>query len=275
MNATLPNTLRIHRFATNWVGLLLATLCLFPMLTTDVHAATRVEVMETFPAGNEVALRGGENFYLRLRYDTDTPTHIWARPYFRGKPADAGTNTSSSFTGSGEALGWFFLNTPGDAVDEVRIMVGDGSIKGTTPAVSYPVRVVAESGTSARSPQPEWVTNLLAAAEEQRRAQQSQTSSGSSGVVLGGFMLIVLGLLIASVWLPVRALRRWHGGWRMAAVVPLALMGFVVLRIAVGVSMDATSHNLWPFEILQVGLLSIAIIVVLTVMRKRAGGDGA
>lgn len=62
---------------------------------------------------------------------------------------------------------------------------------------------------------------------------------------------------------------------RMAAVVPLALMGFVVLRIAVGVSMDATSHNLWPFEILQVGLLSIAIIVVLTVMRKRAGGDGA
>jgi hypothetical protein len=65
--------------------------------------ATTVEVLETYPAGKQVTLGRGENFYLRLSYDTDHPIGIWARPYFKGEPANAGNNGSYSYSGNGEA----------------------------------------------------------------------------------------------------------------------------------------------------------------------------
>jgi hypothetical protein len=37
--------------------------------------------------------------------------------------------------------------------------------------------------------------------------------------------------------MPVRALLRWRGGWRTAAAVPAALMGFVIARLLVGVAL--------------------------------------
>jgi hypothetical protein len=61
----------------------------------------------------------------------------------------------------------------------------------------------------------------------------------------------------------------------MAAAVPAALMGFVIVRLLAGVSVDPTSHNLWPFEILMVGLLSTVIMVVLTLARRATGAAAA
>jgi hypothetical protein len=49
------------------------------------------------------------------------------------------------------------------------------------------------------------------------------------------------------------------------------MMAFVVLRLLFDTARDPTSHNLWPFEILQVGALSAVVMLVLMVMRKRAG----
>ena len=85
------------------------------------------------------------------------------------------------------------------------------------------------------------------------------------------FMIGVLVLGACGFVLPVRALRRWRGGWRIAAAVPAALMSLVVLRLISGVTRDPTSHNLWPFEILMVGLFSVVVMVVLTLLRKAVG----
>jgi len=82
-----------------WIAALLLT------GTCPVQAAATVEVLETYPAGPEVTLGRNENFYLRLRYDTDHSIGIWARPYFKGEPANAGSNGSYSYSGNGEALG--------------------------------------------------------------------------------------------------------------------------------------------------------------------------
>lgn len=49
------------------------------------------------------------------------------------------------------------------------------------------------------------------------------------------------------------------------------MMTFVVLRIMFGVARDPTSHNLWPFEILQAGALSVVVMAVLLVARKLSG----
>ncbi len=49
------------------------------------------------------------------------------------------------------------------------------------------------------------------------------------------------------------------------------MLAFVVSRILVGGARDPTSHNLWPFEILQVGALSVVVMGVLLLARKLTG----
>ena len=90
---------------------------------------------------------------------------------------------------------------------------------------------------------------------------------------MSGFMLLMLGALIAGFAAPVWALWKWQGGWRVAAAVPAVLMVFVVLRIIWGVSRDPTSHNLWPFEILIYGAVSLVIMGALLIARRFIGTE--
>jgi hypothetical protein len=84
-------------------------------------------------------------------------------------------------------------------------------------------------------------------------------------------MLLVLALLVASVAVPLWSAWKWQGGWKVAAAVPAAVIGFVVLRIIVDTSRDPTSHNLWPLEILQFGVVALVIIGILKVARRFLG----
>jgi len=244
-----------------------------------VQATTTVEVLETYPAGKQVTLGRSENFYLRLSYDTDHPIGIWARPYFKGEPANAGNNGSYSYSGNGEALGWFFFIGNRGEVDEIRITAGDGSIAGTPVVLTYPVHVMAGEREPRAEDAPEWVARLKAAdAERQRLAHEAYANRPESlfaSLPVSLFMIAVLVLGGCGFVMPVRALLRWRGGWRMVAAVPAALMGFVIARVLVGVSIDPTSHNLWPFEILMVGLLSTVIMAVLILARRATGAAAA
>jgi hypothetical protein len=53
------------------------------------------------------------------------------------------------------------------------------------------------------------------------------------------------------------ALRRWHGGYRWAALLPLVGWGLWGVRFAFDLALDATSHNLFPFEILIGAVLAL------------------
>jgi hypothetical protein len=240
------------------------------------HAAENaVEVLDTYPPGDQVTLQRNQNFYLRLHYATDRPIGIWAEPFFHGRPANAGTNGSPQYTNSGEALGWFFFPTSDGEVDEVRIKVGDGSRDGTSVVLTYPVHVVASSLQGPPETQPAWLGRLMArdAEQRQRASQAYANATASAGTSFLGqlFMWVVLVLAVGGFVLPARALLRWRGGWRLSAAVPAALMSFAVLRVLVGVSRDPTSHNLWPFEILVVAALSLCIMVALMLARRAIG----
>lgn len=93
-------------------------------------------------------------------------------------------------------------------------------------------------------------------------------TSASDTVLFSGFMLFALLLLVGGLSAPVWAMWKWHGGWRLAAAIPAAVMGFVVLRIIVGTSHDPTSHNLWPFEILSSGIVTLGMLATLVVARR-------
>ena len=244
----------------------LAALSLAALLAAPrAVAETRVEVLGTEPESHTVTLGAGQTFYLRIAYATDAPVHIWARPYFEGREVNAGSNPSRLHEGEGEALAWFFfLGEPGQRVDEIRISAGDGSNAGTRELMRLPVRILA--GTQPATPataEPAWLAQLKA---EEERAQREdyerrmrEPLSAGDGLLAAGFMLAVLAIGIAGVVVPVRTVRRWEGGWRLVAALPALWVGFVVLRIALGVAVDPTSHNLWPFEILQASVVSLVL----------------
>jgi hypothetical protein len=75
-------------------------------------------------------------------------------------------------------------------------------------------------------------------------------------------------LFIAGVAVPLWSVWKWRGGWKIAAAVPAAIILFVVARIVIDTARDPTSHNLWPFEILEFGLLGLAIIGALKLARR-------
>jgi hypothetical protein len=236
-------------------------------------AATTVEVVDTEPADRTVTLARGQTFYMRIAYSTDTPVRIWVRPYFEGREVNAGSNPSRVHEGEGETLGWFFfLGEAGQQVDEIRISAGDGSKTGTHELERLPVRITAGTASVPARAEPAWLARLKAEEQRLQRADYERRMSEPLGAgdqaVAVGFMLVVLALGIGSLLLPLRAMRRWEGGWRVAAAVPLLWVGFVVLRIVVGTASDPTSHNLWPFEILYAGVLSLVLIGALTIARR-------
>jgi hypothetical protein len=236
-------------------------------------AATTVEVIDSEPADRTVTLDAGQTFYMRIAYSTDTPVRIWARPYFEGREVNAGSNPSRVHEGEGETLGWFFfLGEPGQQVDEIRITVGDGSTAGTHELARLPVRITAGSESGPMRAEPAWLVQLKKEEQRLQRADYERRMSEPLGAgdqaIAAGFLLAVLAIGIGSIALPLRAMRRWEGGWRVAAAVPVLWIGFVVLRIVVGTASDPTSHNLWPFELLYAGVGSLVLIGALTIARR-------
>ncbi|MDF0676866.1 MAG: hypothetical protein P0120_21400 [Nitrospira sp.] len=240
-----------------------------------VRADTIVHVIETWPPGEHITLGRNQNFYLRLAYETDKPVHIWARPYFHGKPAKAGSNPSQMYSGNGETFGWFFFHAPGDMVDEVRITAGDGSISNTPIVAVWRGDIVGGSEAPDAQTQPAWIAEMNArvkAVEDKARRTQMQKPVKSSDIALfDGFLLAVLTTGLSGLCLPAWGIGRWQGIWRIAAAVPAAMMAFVVLRIVVDGLRDPTSHNLWPFEILMTGSLSAGIMAILYLAHKLFG----
>jgi hypothetical protein len=248
--------------------------CLFACLgfSGALPAATTVQVLDTFPAGHDITLGRNQNFNLRLAYSTDTPAGIWIAPYFQGKLARAGTSPSAMLSGSGETLAWFFLMQPGDEVDEIRIRAGNGGTTTTPVVTTYPLHLVGGTGLASKVDPPPWVTELgeraRAAQQEAIRDRNAQPETVGGMALVSGFMLAALGLGVVGFGAPVWMFRRWSGAWRLSAAIPAGLMAFVVLRILVGVAHDATSHNLWPFEIVIAGALSAGLCLVLAIAHR-------
>lgn len=260
------------RFLATVFGLVLA---LALGIAGRAEAAPTVHVVDTWPPGERVTLARNETFHLRLAWSADTPIGIWLRPYFRGKRARAGTSPSPRYSGNGETIAWLFLAEPDAEVDEIRIVAGDGGVDTTHTVATHRVRIVGGGTPAARETPPPWVSELRARAraamEEQKRAHVDTPASAFDMLLFAGFMLGVPILLVLGFVAPALAYRRWRGGWRIAAAVPGIMMAFVVLRIAIGVAIDPTSHNLWPFETLMAGAVSTGAIAALLVLRRVTG----
>jgi len=253
-----------------WIFVFLTTLA--ALISQSGHAGHHVEILETYPPGQEITLNRNQNFYIHFSYDSDEPIRIWAEPYFHGKPANAGSNPSNAYTGNGEALGWFFFQAPNTQVDEIRVNVGDGSIDGTHTDIIYPVQIHNTEQLANSYTDPEWVTRLKkrdqAIQLQSYKTHMNSPISMGEQVLFSGFMLLMLALGFISLAAPIWAFRKWHGLWRMTTLVPIAVMLFIIFRLLIDTSHDPTSHNLWPFEIIIGCVFNMMIMAILLIIRK-------
>jgi hypothetical protein len=252
----------------------LALISLYIATVFSAQAEIQVSVAATHPAA-ETSLGRDEPFYIRIEFSTDEAINIWARPYFQGKAIERTKfNASSKYSGTGQALGWFSLDGPSE-VDEIRIILGGGKPWREWVAVRHPVKIVGTGLPPAPRTKPPWVDELLreteAAQRQEYEKRMNEPASAGDFVFISGFMLVMLGLLIVGLAAPAWAWWRWRGGWRVAATLPAALMAFVVLRIILDTARDPTAHNLWPFEILMFGAISLVIIGALAIARGVIG----
>ena len=242
-------------------------------LVTAARAEPSVRIIETQPS-TDATLGHGKTFYVRIGYASQAPISLWARPYLNGQEVNAMSNPSWPYVGTGEALGWFELVKPG-AVDEIRIKAGGGKPYREWEVLRQPVQLRWTADDTAAEPRAPWVDALIAAeasrAQEEAQRRANEPTPIGAAALMSGFMLLVLALLVASVAVPLWSVWKWQGGWKIAAAVPAVVIAFVVLRIIVDTSRDPTSHNLWPFEILQFGVAALAVIGILKVARRFSG----
>ena len=239
------------------------------LMALPAWAAT-VEVVEAWPAGERVEIAPKGAWYLRLRYSTDAPVRIWVRPYFEGEEVPTATHGSSLHEGSGETSGWFRLDRPWQRVDEVRISVGDGS-RHSREVLRHRVHIVADPDAAAAGPEPAWIEENRERNRERDRVdrQRPQDDGGLlSSLLASAFVMAIPVVGILGVVLPVLAWRRWSGGWRLAAALPLVAFGLMVLVIIVGVALDPTSHNLWPLTLLVIAFWGLVWIGFLALVRR-------
>jgi hypothetical protein len=256
--------------------LILALVLLLPLAAraqqVPIGSIPYVSIDEMDPS-DEGALATSDQVSVKVKYRADDEVQIFVRPYFQGRQVDAMGNASPRYPqGSGEAFGWFQGIASGQ-VDEVRVTMTELQ-SGRVFEDSRKVDFYFMGGSRAPHPKAAWAVELgrkQQALIEQQAAEHASKPDPGGDLLSTAFMLIAMGLMLAGMGLPLYGVLKWDGRWRVAAAILFALFGFVVLRIIIGTTIDPTSHNLWPFEVLIGGFFStLAMIVMLAIRRARA-----
>ena len=91
------------------------------------------------------------------------------------------------------------------------------------------------------------------AADERAPGSAPEPEMNWLRVIIGTQALLLgAGLPILAVYLTVKWIAEWRGVWRLAATVPIMLVGaWLVVLLAT----SPGSHTLWPFELAAVGVV--------------------
>lgn len=85
------------------------------------------------------------------------------------------------------------------------------------------------------------------------------------------FNILPLALLVAYLWLQIRALRRWQGGWRVAALLPAIAMAAATL---VGVVGGLQGSNIAPIWIIFTLPIALLVLIALGLVKWLLGQRG-
>src|SRR3546814_6779110 len=109
----------------------------------------------------------------------------------------------------------------------------------------------------------------------QKTASELRISDWSSDVCSSdlAFMATVFGLALFGLVAPIWCFRRWRGGWRIAAAIPMVGMVLFVAFLLLTAVFNPDSLGLLPLVVLMAAVPCSVAIVVLFVARKLTGAD--
>jgi len=79
--------------------------------------------------------------------------------------------------------------------------------------------------------------------------------------------IAVLGLPLLAIVLPILAMRRWQGAWRLLAGLTMVPLIYDLFRIVTGLAADPTSHNLFPLEMVLWSAPGLFLLLLLWLIR--------
>lgn len=82
--------------------------------------------------------------------------------------------------------------------------------------------------------------------------------------------MLALGFLmaLAALGLGILVLVTWTGIWRILGMLaPLSVIG-TWLKIKIGIALDPSSNNLWPFDVLIVSALALAYLGIVWLFKS-------
>lgn len=245
--------------------------------------ATTVQLLETHPP-LPAALPNGHNLNLRLRVEASTAQDVFIQEVRSGGKRVAWFATSGiepvSAGGSEAVLFTFLQPKEGDIrIDEIVVKTTEAGLASTRdPAGEIHVIPVDAAWTVATSatdlPDPSWVTDHRAQANARRAAARAAVPPPGpfENLLWFGGSILFLVLAVGAVWLPIRWMRRWQGGWRIAAAACLVPVPLSIANITLGLLADPTSHNLFPFEIAMAGAVAYGLMIVVGIAHVVATG---
>lgn len=203
-----------------------------------------VRITAQDPVSSDLALR--DTLSVRLAYKSSVPVRFQAKGLLKDKPVISGAmyNIAPLYpAGAGEAIVWIAYRTP-SVIDEVSIEVMGADWKPIS-LISLPVHV-GWSGSLARRQQAEWVGRLNAVQQSMANDAVAATPNHESngfGILLLLMPVGLLGYFILQPW----TLMRFRGGWRVAALAPLAATAPLLVHAMLALAAGA---NLWPLLVI-------------------------
>jgi hypothetical protein len=224
-----------------------------------------VEILATDPPDGQV-LNAGEPLYVRLGYTSEQPLRFQARGYHYGTERSAGRRSNPAPVypaGKGEALVWIEY-TGIEILDELRIITYDASWVLVHQTV-LPIEIEWQAGSRSQSrPRAAWVEPLSAI--QQRMTHDALASAVGDDGDVWPLLIMLAGWSIPGYFiLQIVLFRRWHGGWRKAALLPLwgtvPIVGYTLFALLQG-------SNLWPLVMLFTLPLAFIYLLALVIARR-------
>lgn len=224
-----------------------------------------VRIADTDPPLSQNLSRN-TTLYLHLRYRSDIPLRAQVKGFFQGAEVVDGVswNPSPPYpAGEGEAIVWIAYSKP-TRLDELRVEISDGNWEPVL-ILKQPANI-AWTGLVADEPErTEWVKRLSDAQQKATHESFKAIGDDTPGYLIGFVAIISLpGYFVLQILFGLR----WSGWWRIAALLPLAIMlpaiGHAVFALAAG-------SNIWPIVMILTAPIGF-LYLVIAAAAKYVGG---
>jgi hypothetical protein len=225
----------------------------------QVPADATLTILATDPAPGATLARQ-QSFYVQFEVKNPAPVVVTVNALYKGEAVHSNMGTSGmARIPAGGGIGvthFFYWGDKPTRIDEVRLKINAPMNTREGKEFAFPVDLTwtAQNATAAQEFAPwvrEWqqaekVRQQAGLAEFDRKMDQIGPPAAAVAII---FQLVMGALLLAGCGLPLWGALKWQGYWRVAASVLGAIPLLALANIIIGVSIDRTSHNLWPFEL--------------------------